>query len=576
MKKIILSKDLLKSSEVERINAVAQLATDLKLGNAIVIQDLHKAHKGERISQPHLNPMIWELEKQFFSLFNPQQIIKQVMDDIAGRGMLKSLASIMNMNKSVKPLKVYNSKGEALTKSELKRLEEILSNALHVPIDKVREIILKSALVGKMAGAEMMGEAITFSIKNLPRTLQDAIKTAGLTVKEVRAIKFAWNYAAINIANVQNRAKGLIKQQIINGLMNRTPPRALANQMFNKLGAGDDSLLNRDWERVAITETNRSANDGFIAGKANGEYVIGNSHPDACPYCMKLIHHKIYRVTTHPPKDYSDLGPKSKGYQSLAKRWENEIWVGKSNINRSLATRKRVGGKLIPRGHHEMAAATIPLHPTCLVGNSLVSPRGDIMSVYKRKYTGEIITIKCSNGRELTATPNHPILTPKGWILSGNIRINDYVICNRHEKDKSKPISEIVDEYQSVGYTKSFNQKSSMFHGDGMEGAEILITSFYDGYKFDDRIIFEGKREKIVGITTKTYSGYVYNIETTESYYIANGITVHNCRCRWTSWIPGLYYIKDGRVEFAVDEKSKAEHAQFLKMNPRIVGGGKQ
>lgn len=410
MKTIKLSKELLKSSEAERINAVAQVATKLKLGGAIVIQDLHKAHKGERIYVPHLNPMIWELEKQFFSLFNPKQIIKQVMDDIAGRGMLKSLAAVMDMNKSTKPIKIYNTKGEALTEAELKRLEEILSKALSVPMEKVREIILKSAQVGKMTGAVMMGESVTFSIKNLPRTLQDAIKTAGLTVKEVRAIKFAWNYAAINITNVQNRAKGLIKQQVINGLMNRTPPRALANQMFNKLGAGDDSLLNRDWERVAITETNRSANDGFIAGKQNGEYVIGNSHSDACPYCMKLVHHQIYRVTTHPPKDYSDLDPKSKEYQRLAKRWESEIWVGKSNINRSLSARKRVDGKLLPREHHEMAASTIPLHPTC--------------------------------------------------------------------------------------------------------------------------------------------------------------------RCRWTSWLPGLYYLKDGRVEFAVDEKTKAEHAHFLKMNPHITANG--
>lgn len=411
METIKISKTLLNKSEFERIQIVSDFATKLNLGNTISINhDIHKAHKGERIFTPHLNPMIWELEKEFFSLFQPKRIIKNVISDIAGRGMLKSLVAIMDMNKSTKPFKIYNTKGEALTDAELKRLEEIISEALSIPTNKVRELILKSALVGKLTGTDMMGEAITFSIKNLPRTLQNAIKTAGLTVREVRAIKFAWNYAAINITNVQNRAKGLIKRQVIDGLMNRISPRALANKMFNELGARDDSLLNRDWERVAITEMNRSASDGFLAGKQNGEYVLGNSHPDACPYCMRLIHHKIYRVTTHPPKDYSDLDPKSKEYRALSKRWGNEVWVGKSNINRSLSARKRVGGKLLPREHHEMAASTIPLHPTC--------------------------------------------------------------------------------------------------------------------------------------------------------------------RCRWTSWLPGIYYLKAGRVEFAVDEKTKAERAEFLKNNPQFAVSG--
>ncbi len=408
--RVAIDPKLLQKSALERIELVAELASKLDLNDAITItHDLHKAHKGERITEPHLNPIIWELEKQFFDLFSPKNIISDVISGISGRKFLKAL-TIDLLVKSKKPIKVYNTKGQPLSEAELARLDEIISRALNIPMDKVREIILKSAIAGKMTGSSLMGEPVSISLKNLPRTLQDAIKFANLTYREVRAIKFAWNFAGINITNVQNRVKGLIKQSVINGLMNRIPPRALANKMYNELGKADNSLLNRDWERVAITETNRASNDGFIAGKKDGDYVLGNSHHDACPYCMRDINKKIYRVTTDPPKDYSDLDPKSKEYKRLAYRWETEVWVGKSNVGRSLSPRKRVDGKLIPRKSHELAAPTLPLHPTC--------------------------------------------------------------------------------------------------------------------------------------------------------------------RCRWTSWIPSLYYLKDGRVEFVIDEKSKEEHAIFLRMNPHIVASG--
>ena len=407
MNKQMKNGDMLKASVPERIGYVADIATKLGLGNVITINyDIHKAHKGERITTPHLNPAIWELEKQMFALFQPRQIITEVLKGIGiGQHYWKSM-----LRKS-KSIKIYNQKGQALSDEDLLKLEKVIADALHIPIKKVHEIILKSALVSKLSAEKLMGQAIKIDLSALPKTLKEAIKTASLTAREVRAIKFAWNYAGINVTMVQDRAKALIKRAVVDGLMDRTHPRALANKMYNELAIGDASLLNRDWERVAITETNRSANDGYIAGRPDGSYVLGNSHGDACPYCLRYINNQIYKVTTDPPDDYSDLDSESKEYQDLAKRWDTEIWVGKSNVSRSLSARKRVDGKLKPREHHERAAPTLPLHPIC--------------------------------------------------------------------------------------------------------------------------------------------------------------------RCRWSSWLPELYYLKNGRVEFAVDEKSKAEHAEFLKRNPHIAATGK-
>jgi len=254
-----------------------------------------------------------------------------------------------------------------------------------------------------------MGKKIKIDLSKLPKTLRDAIMLLKLNPIEVNAIKFAYQYASMNITGVTNRAKGQIQNIILEGIQNRTSRGELARKLMRDMALSENSVLNRDWERVAITEANRSASDGFIASQPEGGYVLGNSHADACQYCESHVHKKIYRVTHKPPPSPEGLDPTSKEYRGVTERWENEIWVGKSNVGRGLSGRKIENHKMRDREHHEQAMPVLPLHP--------------------------------------------------------------------------------------------------------------------------------------------------------------------NCRCRWSEWIPDLYYLKNGRVEFAVDDKSKAEHAEFLKANPHIKIG---
>lgn len=49
-------------------------------------------------------------------------------------------------------------------------------------------------------------------------------------------------------------------------------------------------------------------------------------------------------------------------------------------------------------------------------------------AVYRRKYTGELFTIRTAAGNELSVTPNHPILTDKGWVKAQFLAVGDNVI----------------------------------------------------------------------------------------------------------------------------------------------------
>lgn len=54
----------------------------------------------------------------------------------------------------------------------------------------------------------------------------------------------------------------------------------------------------------------------------------------------------------------------------------------------------------------------------CFVGETKVASDSDVVRSYKHKYDGKIISIKTAGGVQFSCTPNHPILTPNGWVAA--------------------------------------------------------------------------------------------------------------------------------------------------------------
>jgi len=74
----------------------------------------------------------------------------------------------------------------------------------------------------------------------------------------------------------------------------------------------------RDWRCVAITASNHLAEAGHLSTIADETYLLGQSYPDACAACRRLIHGKVLRKIAPP------CNPTEK--QKL-----HCIWIGKSN-----------------------------------------------------------------------------------------------------------------------------------------------------------------------------------------------------------------------------------------------------
>jgi hypothetical protein len=60
-----------------------------------------------------------------------------------------------------------------------------------------------------------------------------------------------------------------------------------------------------------------------------------------------------------------------------------------------------------------------------------------------------------------------------------------------------------------------------------------------DGGNLIDRLPFSAKPSKLVFVNRYLWSGHVFNLETADGWYAANGVIIHNCRC-WAQYIYSL------------------------------------
>ncbi len=279
-----------------------------------------------------------------------------------------------------------------------------------------------------------------------------------------------------------------------------------------------------------------------------------------------------------------------------------------------------------------------PYHGGCLPGSSLVTTVGFISAVSKRWFNGDLIVIHSARGHKLTCTPNHPVLTPEGWVAANRLNVGSYVISGGFGKragaidegsqDEPTRIEDIVktffDDPEVVSISVPLTAED--FHGDG-GGSDVAVigsygylrnrfdatrsqhlpeTNFVGGFdhsellacpsghaqlfvslnsanrspvssrslahpvigghpagaqlsglalttdrntSFDQPEADHGAvelqlvRERILGLSGEVFpdeivkidivpfSGHVYNLQTEDGFYVADGIITHNCDC---------------------------------------------
>lgn len=122
----------------------------------------------------------------------------------------------------------------------------------------------------------------------------------------------------------------------------------------------------------------------------------------------------------------------------------------------------------------------------CFIPETNIGVDSKIIRSYKHRYEGEVISIKSSMGVNFTCTPNHPILTDRGWVKAKFLNKGDNLIvtsCIDNEVSRRNPYINHafprIDTIHELFYKFGGKRTSALrvnFHGDIPTSEVEIIT----------------------------------------------------------------------------------------------------
>jgi hypothetical protein len=142
-------------------------------------------------------------------------------------------------------------------------------------------------------------------------------------------VDFANVHTGELIQDVTERSRKAIVKVIMQGYQYRISTKQLEDNMFEEF-----STLNRDWRRIAETETSINFNNGYLVGELERSenedkpvFMQGISGAGACAFCRDNINNKILVALKEAPSTGGDQVVVN-GQTFTA------IWPGKNNFGR--------------------------------------------------------------------------------------------------------------------------------------------------------------------------------------------------------------------------------------------------
>lgn len=129
-----------------------------------------------------------------------------------------------------------------------------------------------------------------------------------------------------------------------------------------------------------------------------------------------------------------------------------------------------------------------PAHPNCFLPESTVEgPRYEALAV--RHYDGPVVRVITRLGYSLSVTPNHPILTSKGWVTAGLLKEGDKLFSRNVDDKRVVPVDE--QDYQVPALIedvlKAFGESPSV---SACPVPTTLEDFHYDGSHSDIAVIY--------------------------------------------------------------------------------------
>jgi hypothetical protein len=134
----------------------------------------------------------------------------------------------------------------------------------------------------------------------------------------------------------------------------------------------------------------------------------------------------------------------------------------------------------------------------CFFGGSKIDLTSNARKFFRRWYTGKVTKLVTSTGKTLTLTPNHPVLTLRGWVAAQDVKMGDYLIQATGESlstnftnidDSKASFQECFDALSIVGNKMNIAGTTSQFHNDGLVDEKVDVV-------FTDRLLRNNVKSK--------------------------------------------------------------------------------
>ncbi len=146
-------------------------------------------------------------------------------------------------------------------------------------------------------------------------------------------------------------------------------------------------------------------------------------------------------------------------------------------------------GTVWPVDSPDIVVPGVGTHWQCVPGDTKVLSRFGIAGASKRWFDGEVVVIRTASGRELTCTPNHPVLTDAEWMAAGLLDVGGHVISDGgsewestvevdgNGEDVPVAIHEVAESFFSSGNVvpEEVPTTAPDFHGDGEDGQVAVV-----------------------------------------------------------------------------------------------------
>lgn len=177
----------------------------------------------------------------------------------------------------------------------------------------------------------------------------------------------------------------------------------------------------------------------------------------------------------------------------------------------------------------------------CFIGETPVYLIG-VEKIYRRHYTGEVLTVKTSSGMEFTVTPNHPIATTNGFIPAKLLNLGDNVISM--QRSVLRGFSKHNKNYNPISFAKVFN-----FFGMVIPSKRVGSTANteFHGDIGDGDINIKLINSKLVNRLNSSVFEFFYNLAFSSSGNLKVGLFANRTFAKFFMW---AFYTSNSIVSF--------------------------